>query len=136
MMRWGEGWERQWRKKFESLMHVTLFLCLFLIYTHVVDLNPSSFVLHLSEYHAHIIIIFSKLVETMMNDRTFCYLCGVVVNPAHYEISLVKNVSPHNCIFRSMLMSVCKSFYFHNFTHFYVKHDIQQEKIKNFIHLE
>lgn len=49
----------KWRKKFESLMHVTLFLCLFLIYTHVVDLNPSSFVLHLSKYHAHIIIIFT-----------------------------------------------------------------------------
>lgn len=69
----GEGWERHWgggaerdwggwssngRKKIESVMHVA-FLCLFLIYTHVVDLkwnmHPfASFVLHLSEYQADI----------------------------------------------------------------------------------
>lgn len=35
----GKTLKLKWRKKFESLMHVTLFFCLFLIYTHVVDLK-------------------------------------------------------------------------------------------------
>ncbi len=88
----GEGWKRlwgggvrretevvkiEWKKKYESFMHVT-FLCLFLIYTYVADLkwnmSLSSFVFHLSEYHADIHTHFHSILNRCDYDGNLIFV--------------------------------------------------------------